>query len=222
MRVLVTSLLASIPGLANVVVLFSFVFLIFGILGVQLWAGLTHFKCRVTPFPLYQNTTLCNANGYKCYSLEPPVNISNFPVCIPGVSVYHDRSSEDYIDEITTMDRTQSPWKTPQACEWPLSARHTRICSAVGAGRFSCPRYDINGVELNLYCGSNYDFWGNARFEDERIMNVNYMEENAWGFTKFDHIGYAFITIFQTITLERWVDIMYLVSLCSSPFFFSF
>ena len=30
------------------------------------------------------------------------------------------------------------------------------------------------------------------------------------GFTSFDHIGLSFLTIFQCISLEGWVDVMYL------------
>ena len=48
MRKLVGSLLQSIPGLFNVVVLLAFIFVIFGILGLQLWNGKLHNLCRTT------------------------------------------------------------------------------------------------------------------------------------------------------------------------------
>ena len=38
------------------------------------------------------------------------------------------------------------------------------------------------------------------------ISDLNY------GYTKFDWVGGAFYTIFQCITLEGWIDIMYMVS----------
>lgn len=216
MRVLVTSLLSSIPGLANVAVFLMFVFLIFGILGVQLFAGLTHYKCRVTPYPLLQDDSLCNNDGDHCYDLDAPVNASNFPACIPGAIVLHHLSREEEIKEVSLLGRKESPWQTPQSCEWPIYKETTRTCTLTGAGRYTCPQYDEDGVKLNLYCGSNYDIWENPRFENPNIMEVNYMEENAFGYTKFDNIGQAIIAIFQTITLERWVDIMYMVR-----FFFS-
>ncbi len=37
MKLLVTSLLQSMPALLNVIVLLAFVFAIFGILGLQIW-----------------------------------------------------------------------------------------------------------------------------------------------------------------------------------------
>jgi len=52
MKLLVGSLLKSIPGLLSVVMLMSFVFVIFGILGVQLWSGVQHSRCRLTSHPV--------------------------------------------------------------------------------------------------------------------------------------------------------------------------
>ena len=43
------------------------------------------------------------------------------------------------------------------------------------------------------------------------MREPDYISELNWGFTNFDHIGYAFLSIFQSITLEGWVDIMYMV-----------
>jgi len=39
-------------------------------------------------------------------------------------------------------------------------------------------------------------------YRDSEIAELNY------GLTKFDNIGNAFLTIFQCITLEGWIDIM--------------
>ena len=67
MRLLVSSLLKSIPALLNVVALLLFVFSIFGILGVQLWAGLQHTRCRVTQYPV---TISPDAENYYCNVLQ--------------------------------------------------------------------------------------------------------------------------------------------------------
>ena len=47
MRILVTLLLDTLPMLGNVLLLCFFVFFIFGIVGVQLWAGLLRNRCFV-------------------------------------------------------------------------------------------------------------------------------------------------------------------------------
>eukprot|EP00940_MAST-03C_sp_MAST-3C-sp2_P003643 g3643.t1 len=52
MRNLINTLIGSIPALANVLMLLGFVFLIFGILAIQLWAGIQTNRCRITSKPL--------------------------------------------------------------------------------------------------------------------------------------------------------------------------
>ena len=45
MRILVMLLLDTLPMLGNVLLLCGFVFFIFGIIGVQLWAGMLRQRC---------------------------------------------------------------------------------------------------------------------------------------------------------------------------------
>ena len=45
MRILVMLLLDTLPMLSNVLLLSGFVFFIFGIIGVQLWAGMLRQRC---------------------------------------------------------------------------------------------------------------------------------------------------------------------------------
>jgi len=52
MRRLILTLLTSLPALANVVLFLLFVFILFGILGVHTFAGVTYFRCRLTPQPV--------------------------------------------------------------------------------------------------------------------------------------------------------------------------
>ena len=47
MRILVMLLLDTLPMLGNVLLLCFFVFFIFGIIGVQLWAGLLRQRCFI-------------------------------------------------------------------------------------------------------------------------------------------------------------------------------
>ena len=46
MKVLVRSLLGAIPAMASVLLLCGFIFLVFGIIGVQLFAGALHDRCH--------------------------------------------------------------------------------------------------------------------------------------------------------------------------------
>ena len=52
MRELVITLLDSIMQLTNILILLVFCLLIFAILGLQIWPGLTHYRCRQTPEPV--------------------------------------------------------------------------------------------------------------------------------------------------------------------------
>jgi hypothetical protein len=78
MRVLVGALLNSMADLANVMLLISFVFVVAGILGVQLWAGQMNWECKETAHPSADGVWaaaepphICapdsrTAGGYKC------------------------------------------------------------------------------------------------------------------------------------------------------------
>ena len=92
------------------------------------------------------------------------------------------------------------------------------------------------------WCGSNTDALGNLRFQVGRFYSPSfdnelkyldrqdiaewdtYIEDINWGYTKFDNFGYAVVTIFQSITLEGWSDIMFFcqdgVSVASASIYF--
>lgn len=60
------------------------------------------------------------------------------------------------------------------------------------------------------YCGSNMDAFGNDRFMSERFVeSATGIAELNFGFTTFDNVMIAFVTILQSITLEGWVLVMY-------------
>jgi hypothetical protein len=52
MKILISTLLSSVAQLGGVAVLALFFFTIFAILGVSLWAGSIHRRCRLTQFPV--------------------------------------------------------------------------------------------------------------------------------------------------------------------------
>ena len=77
---------------------------------------------------------------------------------------------------------------------------------------YRCPSSG-GGVVGNgsTFCGSNFDNFGNARFADWRAQRaVMWSEGRNFGITTFDDILRGFVTIFQCITLEGWVDVMYM------------
>lgn len=148
-----------------------------------------HTRCRITPYPVLLSWQEgLPYEDYRC------LNASNF----------------DTIGQ-TNILKKNSPWYHPQDCYWPADESNNRFCSFDNAGINKC-YHDVSVVpeEAWRWCGSNYDALGNKRFktshimhEDERIVDLNY------GFTVFDNIGDAFLTIFQVVTREGWSDIMY-------------
>lgn len=164
MRILVTLLLDTLPMLGNVLLLCFFVFFIFGIVGVQLWAGLLRNRCFL------------------------PENFS-LPLSL-DLERYYQTENED-----------ENPFICSQARENGM-----RYCRNVPTRR-----------EEGLECTLDYNYYNNTSNTscvnwNQYYTNCSAGEHNPFkGAINFDNIGYAWIAIFQVITLEGWVDIMYFV-----------
>uniref|UniRef100_A0A3P8XFJ9 Ion transport domain-containing protein n=1 Tax=Esox lucius TaxID=8010 RepID=A0A3P8XFJ9_ESOLU len=164
MRILVNLLLDTLPMLGNVLLLCFFVFFIFGIIGVQLWAGLLRNRlivctiCLTLPAPYYQPEedderpficSLAQDNGIMSCADVPARREGGRTCC---------------------LDR-----------EDPLvngSANTVGLC--------------INWNQYYTRCHTGHS-------------------NPHKGAINFDNIVYAWIVIFQVITLEGWVEIMYYV-----------
>lgn len=140
MRVLISTLLASVAQLGSVLVLALFFFTIFAILGVSLWSGKIYNRCRMTEFPV---------NG-----------------------------------------------------DWETDPSDTRLCS------------EIRQCAFNRYCGSLAEA-SRLQEKDKRFtlnpeIDINrdsMIEDLNFSFSSFNNLGTAFLTIFQCITLEGWIDV---------------
>uniref|UniRef100_A0A8C4MPP0 Voltage-dependent T-type calcium channel subunit alpha n=1 Tax=Equus asinus asinus TaxID=83772 RepID=A0A8C4MPP0_EQUAS len=164
MRILVTLLLDTLPMLGNVLLLCFFVFFIFGIVGVQLWAGLLRNRCF-----LPENFTLVDLERYY---------------------------------------QTENEDENPFICSQPRengmrSCRSVPTLRGEGGGGPPC------GLDYEAYNSSSNTTCVNW---NQYYTNCSAGEHNPFkGAINFDNIGYAWIAIFQVITLEGWVDIMYFV-----------
>ncbi|XP_041838955.1 voltage-dependent T-type calcium channel subunit alpha-1I-like [Melanotaenia boesemani] len=180
MRILVNLLLDTLPMLGNVLLLCFFVFFIFGIIGVQLWAGLLRNRC----YP-QENFTLTTG-----ISLPRPYYMAN----------------ED--DE------------RPFICSLPVD-NGIMSCSDVPArregGRACC--LDKDDVLYRQSLGLSPEPLTNGSSVAGLCVNWNQYYTRCHtgssnphkGAINFDNIAYAWIVIFQVITLEGWVEIMYYV-----------
>lgn len=135
LRLLIDSMLASMPQLMNVMGLCAFIFLVFGIIGVQLFKGSLNQRCHFM-WP----------NGTARIMVDPELEGSRLCSLTPGVG----RQCEEQ-------------WNA-EAGEWQPTI---------------CAHSDLD---------QNRDI------------------------TSFDNTAVAFLTIFQCISLEGWVDVMYWIS----------
>ncbi|XP_022530611.2 voltage-dependent T-type calcium channel subunit alpha-1H [Astyanax mexicanus] len=171
MRILVTLLLDTLPMLGNVLLLCFFVFFIFGIVGVQLWAGLLRNRCFL------------DDNVRTMYNFTQ------------SLSPYYRPDDSDDFPFICSTNRENGmlrcssvPPRRVGGVYCQLSADNITDHTPKEATHSGC-------VNWNAY-------YNNCRASEHNPHN---------GAINFDNIGYAWIAIFQVITLEGWVDIMYYV-----------
>lgn len=173
MRILVTLLLDTLPMLGNVLLLCFFVFFIFGIVGVQLWAGLLRNRC-------FLDSTFVRNNNLTF--LRP----------------YYQTEEGDENPFICSLRRDNGM----QKCSHIPSRRELRVECTLGWEAYGHPQAEGMGGTGHNACINWNQYYNICRSGDSNPHN---------GAINFDNIGYAWIAIFQVITLEGWVDIMYYV-----------
>ncbi|XP_023273227.1 voltage-dependent T-type calcium channel subunit alpha-1H-like [Seriola lalandi dorsalis] len=171
MRILVTLLLDTLPMLGNVLALCFFVFFIFGIVGVQLWAGLLRNRC------------------FMGEDVKMRYNIS-------FLSGYYRPDGTDDHPFICSTERENGMLR----CSDVPRRRVGGTFCLLGAEE-ARPEMGLR-VEEEVSCVNWYQYYNECRAGE-----INPHK----GAINFDNIGYAWIAIFQVITLEGWVDIMYYV-----------
>ncbi|EQC33497.1 hypothetical protein SDRG_09006 [Saprolegnia diclina VS20] len=211
LKILTNSLLASLPALGNVAILLSFSYIVFAILGMEIWRGGFHPRCRLTPFPIalpfdpatapvgaypvsqaYLNQVLANPSWYRCNKTE-------------GVPY-----------------EVNDTWTQPMGCFWPLDTDadptiYTRFCVEAGEVGRQCG--------LKTWCGSNYDSDGRPRFLDiaTREWSYSIMAQPTFtsnlnfGFTNFDNLGNTFMIILQVVTASGWMALTEMTQCAGNP-----
>ena len=173
-----------------------------------------------------------NSGGLR---LPPPLPTS-LPLAIPAVFVIGqtgmnhteyrciDAINFDTLEDEPSWSKSDSPWSTSRECWWPLDLEDDRLCAFdTASGNHKC-HHDPTFMDESEFrwCGSNYDATGNQRFSGgviegvewgarELTENATFVERLNWGYTTFDNIFVAFLSIFQSITLEGWSEILYQV-----------
>uniref|UniRef100_A0A3Q3EKE0 Calcium voltage-gated channel subunit alpha1 Ia n=1 Tax=Labrus bergylta TaxID=56723 RepID=A0A3Q3EKE0_9LABR len=183
MRILVNLLLDTLPMLGNVLLLCFFVFFIFGIIGVQLWAGLLRNRCY-----LEENFTLSSGMTLPAPYYQPEEDDERPFIC--------SLASDNGIMSCTDVPARREGGRT--CCLDREDALHRQslglspepMANGSGAGEALGLCINWNQYYTRCHTGSSNPHKGAINF---------------------DNIVYAWIVIFQVITLEGWVEIMYYV-----------
>ncbi|KAL3053925.1 hypothetical protein OYC64_006282 [Pagothenia borchgrevinki] len=183
MRILVNLLLDTLPMLGNVLLLCFFVFFIFGIIGVQLWAGLLRNRCY-----LEENFTLSSGMTLPAPYYQPEEDDERPFICSlaihNGIRSCHDVPARREGGRTCCLDREDALYRQG------LGLSPEPLANGSGAGEAIGLCIDWNLYYTRCHTGSTNP------------------HKNA---INFDNIVYAWIVIFQVITLEGWVEIMYYV-----------
>ncbi|XP_048848386.1 voltage-dependent T-type calcium channel subunit alpha-1I-like isoform X3 [Brienomyrus brachyistius] len=181
MRILVNLLLDTLPMLGNVLLLCFFVFFIFGIIGVQLWAGLLRNRC----YP-EENFTLTSGLTLPTPYYQPEEDDERPFIC----SLAADNG---------IMSCQDVPARREGGRECCLDKEDVLRRQALGLA----PEPLVNGsVSVAGLCVNWNQYYTRCQTGHSNPHK---------GAINFDNIGYAWIVIFQVITLEGWVEIMYYV-----------
>ncbi|KAF0724297.1 hypothetical protein Ae201684_016962 [Aphanomyces euteiches] len=206
LKVLTNSLLASLPALANVFVLLMFCMLVFGILGMEIYRGAYHFRCRVTPYPV----------------VLPPNGTYNYPPNASYIAMVQAAPDQFMclLSDGTPINQSQSVWDTPQDCFWPTdpSEPFPQVCNEESNTGRQC-------LSPGTICGSNFDDVGNPRFNyllqppwtgnanDDALFNSNL----NYGLPSFDNLGRTWLILLQTITASGWMVLTQTTQNTASP-----
>ncbi|XP_030638815.1 voltage-dependent T-type calcium channel subunit alpha-1I [Chanos chanos] len=174
MRILVNLLLDTLPMLGNVLLLCFFVFFIFGIIGVQLWAGLLRNRC----YP-EENFTLSSGITLPAPYYQPEEDEERPFIC----SLPQDNG---------IMSCRDVPARREGGRECCLDKEDILSAEPLVNGSAGAMGLCVNWNQYYTRCHTGHT-------------------NPHKGAINFDNIGYAWIVIFQVITLEGWVEIMYYV-----------
>lgn len=215
MKVLVSSIITSIPSLANVFFLCLFFFTIFGIMGLQLFAGTLRNRCFATTQPL-----LAQVDGADYAALGH--------VAAEGVAAeLATQLAGGVVTNLTIAAANGTSLAVVREADtvcggdWMCVAPHEEASLGVAAsplrGRDApcqcTPVWSSSGVSSELHRCTGWDPDGAAR------QCCTWEKTNPWalpgnpnlGVTSFDAFHWALLTIFQAVTLEGWAYTMYAV-----------
>ena len=240
MPVLVSSIMAAFPKMGNVAALCGFVFLVFGIVGMELFKGSMHYRCAFDGFEEHAGYL---TDGYLTDGY-PSVAIILGSDGVQDNPVESRRLGEiEEIDQISQIGQIVEAGQSGQIDEIAQAAAHALGAAGVAAvrGALRQGRRGLKGGGGNqgggeaLTAGDLLNYTGKPTdYDTLRFCTIGgsscpagqfcaYFDENpTHGIASFDSVPVAFIAIMQTISFDTWTFCMYALMDSFSPLSFIF
>ena len=234
MRPVVKAIFASLPALGKVMVLTSFLFVLFGVLGFQLFSGTLTGRCHyVDPLGMgdfdthgsvwtglaqmrlnQEDEVPCPLPCAQQVDGDPdlhswPWSRINYAGCIPlaGVTCRQRGSlvlnNPFYITSTIPNDTITQQVVLPADGPWNPASRiweNTIISSALSTFTTTNTSQGVFTQKFNTT---------KPYAEVDTFCLDTRQNQLGKGYATFDTFGYSVLTIFTSITLEGWVDVMY-------------
>ncbi|CAD7929440.1 unnamed protein product [Amoebophrya sp. A120] len=205
MKVLVNTVLQSIPKLGSVLSMTIFQLFIFGVLGLNLWQGIYERRCRTRPDVQWVTTSKPG-----CAILPGEHGRWEWPLALDDDGAVVGRPCGG---RYMCQDLIQHAYFGDDICG------SNSIFDLEKDFRPSFPTQVTSAVDNQVHVFGD-DNKAAAKFgewcENSKLINAGglYSKKNdpnyGYGITNFNNILNAVIVIFQCITMEGWTDIMYM------------
>ena len=193
MPAMISSIMAAMPKLGNVVALCGFIFLVFGIVGMELFKGTLHYRCA-TP-------GLVETPGHP-RRLQAVLggDLSGTNASMVG-AVEGDSWSDGSLALLRTVAAAASPWQH-------LSGRSLKA-GAGGGGLGTDDEHAQAGFDTGIPCNPA-DPSNTCRLVTGGPSRCAYFDQNpSFDLMSFDNVAVAQITLMQALTMDTWTDCMY-------------
>jgi len=159
---IIAALIGAVPQLMNVMIMCTFIFLIFGLLGLQLFRGRMQQRCYRDAPRVRSDAAGQGGSGGGSSSAD-----QGWAALPAGATL------------------ANAPW-------WNMTRQWEWDAGAEGSAGALCSK----SASVGRQCAAGWTCGDSGISPNGSV-------------TSFDNIGWAFLTIFQCITLEGWTDVMY-------------
>lgn len=193
MKVLVQCIMAAMPQLCSVISFLLFVLIVFGIIGIQLFSGSLRHSCH------YKDGSDWVSTGDTCD-----------PIC------YWNKATQKLTIDGRNYDAFNLPGLDESTGSVNISGVVMGACHSLGM--YTKGNQTDEGGRWYYTCRKGFQ----CRCSESGLASpvCSVLDNPFFGVNHFDSLPWAMVTIFQSISLEGWVDVMYTLMDGSGVFVF--